>query len=358
MSRPKKFLRALQDNVRERGAMKQLLVDSANVECSEKVMDYLGMLVIEFWQSEPWQQHQQPSERRWQTVKRVANRLLNFTGAPPKCWLLACEYVCFVLNHCATPFLNFQVPLQMLTGQVVDISPMLAFSFWEPVYYKVDDSSFPSENTEKRGRFVGVAENVGHFMTFRILTDDSSCIINRSNVRTALDNASRNKALEDLDLADIWSGPEPEDPIIYNRYNDDIASDDGEKNKFDDYTEAVSDSDDTGPLTGTSRTYRRMSPRLAEKRSWEQAAQKQSTAAPSATKIARDSVRNLNQLSKNSSNASHIIRFPLGTRVEKKFKGEPIMGFITAYDLKQDLYTIQYTNLQQESISHKDVILI
>ena len=48
MSRPKKFLRALQDNVRERGAMKRLLVDSANVECSEKVMDYLGMLVIEF----------------------------------------------------------------------------------------------------------------------------------------------------------------------------------------------------------------------------------------------------------------------------------------------------------------------
>ena len=120
MSRPKKFLRALQDVARERGAMKRLLVDSANVECSEKVMDYLGMLVIEFWQSEPWQQHQQPSEQRWQTVKRVANRLLNFTGAPPNCWLLACEYVCFVLNHCATPFLNFQVPLQMLTEQVVE----------------------------------------------------------------------------------------------------------------------------------------------------------------------------------------------------------------------------------------------
>jgi len=26
--------------------MKRLLVDSANVECSERVMDYLGMLVI------------------------------------------------------------------------------------------------------------------------------------------------------------------------------------------------------------------------------------------------------------------------------------------------------------------------
>ena len=88
-----------------------------------------------------------------------------------------------------------------------------------------------------------------------------------------MDNASRNKALEDLDIADIWSGPEPKDPIIYDRYNDDIASKDGEQqHTFDDYTEAVSDSDDTGPLTGTSRTYRRMSPRLAEKRSREEAA--------------------------------------------------------------------------------------
>ena len=34
------------------------------------------------------------------------------------------------------------------------------------------------------------------------------------------------------------------------------------------------------------------------------------------------------------------------------------MGVITAYDLKQDLYTIQYTNRKQERVSHKDVLLI
>ena len=88
----------------------------------------------------------------------------------------------FVLNHCATPALNYQVPLQVLTGQVPDISLLLAFAWYEPVYYKVDDSSFPSDTVEKRGRFVGVAENVGHIMTFRILTDDTRKIIPRSNV--------------------------------------------------------------------------------------------------------------------------------------------------------------------------------
>ena len=46
---PRKFLRALRDVVREQGAMKRLLVNSANVKCSDKVIDYLGMLVIKFW---------------------------------------------------------------------------------------------------------------------------------------------------------------------------------------------------------------------------------------------------------------------------------------------------------------------
>ena len=34
------------------------------------------------------------------------------------------------------------------------------------------------------------------------------------------------------------------------------------------------------------------------------------------------------------------------------------MGVITAYDFKQDLYNIQYTNRQQERVSHEDVLLI
>ena len=101
-----------------------------------------------------------------------------------------------------------------------------------------------------------------------------------------------------------------------------------------------------------------MSPRLAERRSQEQAAQKKSVETPTATQIAKDSVQKLNKLPRNSSNASHIIRFPLGTQVEKKFKGEPMMGVISAYDLKQDLYTIQYANHKQERISHENVLLI
>ena len=68
-------------------------------------------------------------------------------------------------------------PLQTLTGQVPDISFLLHFTFWEPVYYKGDqnepDSHFPSHSNEKHGHWVGFAEDKGDQFTWKILTDDS-----------------------------------------------------------------------------------------------------------------------------------------------------------------------------------------
>jgi hypothetical protein len=66
----------------------------------------------------------------------------------------------------------------MSTGSTNDISPILCFHFWESVYYKLDDSDFPSDSREKRGHFVGISGSVGHAMIFTILTDVSRLSIN------------------------------------------------------------------------------------------------------------------------------------------------------------------------------------
>ena len=118
---------------------------------------------------------------------------------------------------------------------------MLAFAWYEPVYYKVDDSSFPSETFEKRGRFVGIAENVGHLMTFMILTNDTRKVISRSGVQTALDDTSRNKRLDPLSLDDVFTGPDPDNPVIYNRYNDKFVAEDGEDDSSSDIFDDVGD---------------------------------------------------------------------------------------------------------------------
>ena len=91
---------------------------------------------------------------------------------------------------------------------------MLRFSIWDPVYYKLDNSDFPSGSTEGRGRWVGIAENVGHDMTYKILTDDTKKVIYRSNVHSALTKEDHNKCVDLL-------GGEEVAPIIKSLNDED-----------------------------------------------------------------------------------------------------------------------------------------
>ena len=203
MKTDKQFVNTLEDIIRRRGAPTKLVSDSAQVEISKKVHDILRSLCIDDWQSEPYQQQQNPAERRYQTVKRVTSTLMDRSGAPADTWFLCMTYVCFVLNHTACKAINWQIPMRVLTGTTPDISPILRFSFYQPVYYAVNEPSFPSDSREARGRFVGIAEHVGHAMTFKVLTEDTNKILERSLVR-AVDPAAPNKRVDPV--------PEEEEP--------------------------------------------------------------------------------------------------------------------------------------------------
>ena len=185
----KQFINTLYDNIRLRGAMTTLITDGGRYEISKKVADLLRSLFIKQHESEPYHQHQNKAEQRYGVVKRYINTLMNLTGAPAHCWLLCMLYICHLLNATASPALGGLTPLQALTGQVPDISHFLHFSFWEPIYYKVDESEpdhrFPSQSNENRGHWVGFAENKGDQLTWKILTDDTNTIIIRSAVRSA-----------------------------------------------------------------------------------------------------------------------------------------------------------------------------
>jgi hypothetical protein len=95
----------------------------------------------------------------------------------------------------------------MSTGSTNDISPLLCFHFWEPVYYKLDDSDFPSD-------FVGISESVGHTMTFKILTDETLKVIHRSNVRSALNPHAKYLRLDPLEPGNVAT------PIVKSRWGD------------------------------------------------------------------------------------------------------------------------------------------
>ena len=177
------FIHALEDNIRFRDAMDKVISDGAQNEISKKVQDILRAYCISTWNSKPYHQNQNPAEWRYRTIKQLCNTIMNRVGAPSSTWLLCLMYVCNLLNHTACKSLKWQTPLYMLTGITPDISAMIMFYFYQPVYYATHDQSFPSESDERAAFWVGVAEHVGDAMTHKLLDITTKKIIYRSAVR-------------------------------------------------------------------------------------------------------------------------------------------------------------------------------
>ena len=211
MKTEKQFINTLQDIIRSRGAPTKLVSDNAQLEISNKVKDILRHLFIDDWQSEPYYQHQNPAERRYQDIKRITNRILDRTGAPPELWLLGLQYVCYLLNHLSCLSLAHKVPLAILYGTTPDISALLPFSFYEKVYYKTNETAFLSDSPESVGHFVGIATNVGNALTYKILSENGH-IISRSAVCSATDATHANQRAE--------SSSEVHEPVIRSTLDD------------------------------------------------------------------------------------------------------------------------------------------
>jgi hypothetical protein len=80
MKTDKQFVNTLEDNIWCCRAPTKLILDSAKVEISNKVKDILYALCILDWQSEVYQQQHNPAKHRYQTIKLVANTILDCTG--------------------------------------------------------------------------------------------------------------------------------------------------------------------------------------------------------------------------------------------------------------------------------------
>jgi hypothetical protein len=150
MKSPAQFPGILTDMIITHGAPTKLISDSTRVETSKEVHGILCTYGISSWQSEPYQQHHNPAEWQYQTVKQLCNTILDQTSAPAYCWLLCLMYMCFVLNNAFSEVIQ-STPLCQAYGTDNDISPMLYFSFYKLVYYLVDETTFPSECKELCG---------------------------------------------------------------------------------------------------------------------------------------------------------------------------------------------------------------
>ena len=104
---------------------------------------------------------------------------MNRSGATANCWLLWLIDVCYLLNHISCAALDSKIPLFALTGITPDISIILLFTFYQPVFYATYNQNFPSESEERAGYWVGP----GDAMTHKLLDHENQKIIYRSAVR-------------------------------------------------------------------------------------------------------------------------------------------------------------------------------
>ena len=108
---------------------------------------------------------------------------MNRSGAPADCWLLCMIHASYILNHLSCDALGGNVPLGMLSGVSPDISILLLYTFYQPVFYNTHNQSYPSTSEERAARWVGFGEHVGDALTHKLLDDDTKKILYRSAVR-------------------------------------------------------------------------------------------------------------------------------------------------------------------------------
>ena len=187
------FPSTLMDFIRAYGAMKGLFSDNAKALTSHAVKDIMRQYCIMDYQSEPMTQWQNRAERRIQYVKRMTTTLMDRTGTPGNLWLLAMEYACHVLNHLAHDGLKKRTPIEVAFGYTPDISHLLIHVWYDEVLYYTHEASFP-ESREKMGRFVGIENNVGDVLTFKVRAEDTGQILERSVVRPVTEEDPNKRA--------------------------------------------------------------------------------------------------------------------------------------------------------------------
>ena len=136
----KQFINTLSENIRKWGAMDTLTSDGGTYDISKGVTDLLHSLFIQDYQSEPYHQHQNKVKNRFGHAKHYPKTVMNTSGCPACSWLFCLQCICVVLNYLASLPLQGICPVQALARTAPDISSMLHFSFYEPVYYRIDSS--------------------------------------------------------------------------------------------------------------------------------------------------------------------------------------------------------------------------
>lgn len=113
-------------------------------------------------------------------------------GCAPEAWFGLAKHVEDIYNHTAYFSNCWRTPIESSSGDTPDISGLLMFTFWKPVYYYD-----PTTDNEKLGRWLGRVTNYGDTMCHWILTKDTTQLVVKSTIKSAV-HINRSNLVADL----------------------------------------------------------------------------------------------------------------------------------------------------------------
>jgi hypothetical protein len=132
----------------------------------KKICNEFGIRMTQTEKASPWQNR---TEIEIRELKRHTRRFMHRTKTPVQLWDFCVNYVAHLRNHIVRPLPTLQgrTPYELVTGNTPDISELLEFEWYQPVWY-YEPAEFPHQN-KLLGRWIGVAHRIGQALCFWIL---------------------------------------------------------------------------------------------------------------------------------------------------------------------------------------------
>jgi len=162
-------LRSFLDSV---GLPEVICVDNAKEQTSGKWNDICREFGIKPRLTEPYKHRQNYAENAVMLVKFRTFRIMDAINVPTFLWDHALEYAVQLSNKSYHPTyrLEGRTPYEMVMGLTPDISPFMDFTFYQLIFYIVNNPGrFPSPK-KKIGRWLGPSKQISSDLVYKVLT--------------------------------------------------------------------------------------------------------------------------------------------------------------------------------------------
>ncbi len=164
----------------------------------------------------PWQNRAEGGIRE---LKRHIHRKMTSKRVPQRLWDFCPKWSCEIKNKTARNLyaLEDRTPFEATIGETPDISSLLSFDFYDPVWYYDETAAFQAPKRQL-GRWLGEAKDFGQAMCYWVLSDTAKPIVHSTvqpipkDKLTLAETQSQLQALDQI-ISDKLGSPSSTDSI-------------------------------------------------------------------------------------------------------------------------------------------------